>query len=54
MCEASDAVCAPVCTDPSAADPNLDEIVAAWPILPEPIKAGILAMIKSVTIGQIA
>ena len=32
-------------TVPSA-DAELEQIVAAWPTLPEAIKAGILAMIK--------
>ena len=27
--------------------PDLAEVVAAWPALPEPIRAGILAMIRS-------
>ncbi len=28
-------------------DPDLAAIVAAWPTLPEPIKAGIVAMVKA-------
>jgi len=29
------------------ADPNLAAVVAAWPELPEAIKAGIVAMVKA-------
>jgi hypothetical protein len=32
-------------------DPDLAAIVAAWPELPEAIKAGILAMVKAARIG---
>jgi hypothetical protein len=32
---------------PSATSPDLAEVVAAWPNLPEAIRAGILAMIRS-------
>ena len=32
---------------PSEAPPDLAEVVQAWPELPEPIRAGILAMIRS-------
>ncbi|MBM4225847.1 MAG: hypothetical protein FJ167_13985, partial [Gammaproteobacteria bacterium] len=28
-------------------DPELAELVAAWPTLPEPIRAGILAMVRA-------
>jgi hypothetical protein len=28
-------------------DPNLATVVAAWPTLPEAIRAGILAMVKA-------
>jgi hypothetical protein len=38
---ASVAVCPPV-----AADVDLQLVLVAWPTLPEPIKAGILAMVK--------
>jgi hypothetical protein len=34
-------------TDIRQTDPNLAIVVAAWPILPEPIRAGIVAMIKA-------
>jgi hypothetical protein len=34
-------------TDNRRAAPDLAEVVAAWPTLPEPIKAGILAMVKA-------
>jgi hypothetical protein len=30
-----------------AADGNLAAVVAAWPTLPEPIRAGILAMVRA-------
>jgi hypothetical protein len=32
---------------PSEMPPEVAEIMAAWPDLPEPIRAGILAMIRS-------
>ena len=31
------------------ADPDLAAVVEAWPTLPEPVKAGILAMVKAST-----
>ena len=34
--------------------PQLAELVAVWPALPEPIRAAILAMVESVTKGQSA
>jgi hypothetical protein len=34
-------------TEPPDPGPDLAELVAAWPALPEPIRAGILAMIRS-------
>jgi hypothetical protein len=34
-------------TDTRQTDPDLSAIVAAWPTLPEPIKAGIVAMVKA-------
>jgi hypothetical protein len=33
-------------------DPELRAIVDAWPALPEPIKAGILAMIRAGRMGE--
>jgi len=30
-------------------DPKLADLVSAWPTLPEPIKAGVLAMVKAAT-----
>jgi len=33
--------------DTCQTDPDLAAVVAAWPELPEPIKAGILAMVKA-------
>jgi len=35
------------------ADPDLARIVAAWPTLPEVIRAGILAMVKAADGGEI-
>jgi hypothetical protein len=32
---------------PTPSDPDLAAVIAAWPALPEPIKAGIVAMIKA-------
>jgi hypothetical protein len=34
-------------TDACKTDPNLATVVAAWPTLPEAIRAGILAMVKA-------
>jgi hypothetical protein len=34
-------------TDTCQTDPDLVALVAAWPKLPEAIKAGILAMVKA-------
>jgi hypothetical protein len=36
-----------VATDPTPIDPDLAKIIDAWPTLPEPIRAGILAMIRA-------
>jgi hypothetical protein len=36
---------------PSQPPPDLAEIIDAWPALPEPIRAGILAMIRT-TFGK--
>ena len=33
--------------DTSELPPDLAEIVAVWPELPEPVKAGVLAMVKA-------
>ncbi len=38
-------------TDTCKSDPDLAAVLAAWPDLPEAIKAGILAMVKAV-VGQ--
>jgi hypothetical protein len=32
-------------------DPGLAAVIEAWPALPEAIKAGILAMVRAVTIA---
>jgi hypothetical protein len=37
----------PTIFPPVPADPDLRAIVEAWPTMPEPIKAGILAMVKA-------
>ena len=34
------------------ADADLAAVVAAWPTLPEPIRAGILAMVRAASEGQ--
>jgi hypothetical protein len=34
-------------TDTCQIDPDLGDVVAAWPALPEAIKTGILAMVKA-------
>jgi hypothetical protein len=36
---------------PEVADPDLAAINAAWPALPEALKAGILAMVKAASEG---
>ena len=43
----SGAKAAPTLSPPMIADEDLQALVAAWPALPEPIKAGILAMVKA-------
>jgi hypothetical protein len=43
----SDRLSLPVPYGPSDPPPDLAEVTAAWPDLPEPIRAGILAMIRS-------
>jgi hypothetical protein len=35
------------CTKPAETDPDLAKINAAWPMLPDPIKKGIMAMVRS-------
>jgi hypothetical protein len=37
---------------PEDADPDLAAINAAWPTLPEAIRAGILAMVKAASANQ--
>ena len=37
---------------PMPANADLEAIAKAWPKLPEPIKAGILAMVDSVTVRR--
>jgi hypothetical protein len=32
---------------PSTIDPTLAALIAAWPTLPDPIRAGILAMVRA-------
>jgi hypothetical protein len=39
----------PCPTDPAELSPDLALVVAAWPSLPEAIRAGILAMVKAVS-----
>jgi hypothetical protein len=34
-------------TEPRSTDPGLANLIDAWPKLPEPIRAGILAMIRA-------
>ncbi len=34
-------------TDTRKTDPDLAAVVAAWPVLPEALKAGILAMVRA-------
>ena len=36
-------------SEPAPMPPDLAAVVAAWPTLPEPVKAGILAMVKAVS-----
>ncbi len=38
-------------TQDAPADPELAAVVEAWPALPEPIRAGILAMVRA-SVGQ--
>jgi hypothetical protein len=37
----------PLPTDACQSDPDLSLVTAVWPTLPEPIKAGIMAMVKA-------
>ena len=37
--------------EPVITDPTLAAVIVAWPTLPEPVKAGIVAMIRA-TVGQ--
>ena len=39
--------CAVLLPDPDALPADLAAVVDAWPTLPEPIKAGVLAMVKA-------
>ena len=42
--------CTNACTDdadPVHSDADLQQVIAAWPDLPEPLRAGILAMIQA-------
>jgi hypothetical protein len=41
----------PVLHDACKTDPDLAAVEAAWPELPEAIRAGILAMVKAAGIG---
>jgi hypothetical protein len=33
-------------------DPDLSAVVASWPTLPDPVKAGIMAMIRAAGVGS--
>jgi len=48
----SAAKCAALSAGSFAADPDLLELAAAWPTLPEPIKAGILATVRAAAAGD--
>ena len=45
----SDRPCLSPAYGPSEHAPELVEIIDAWPALPEPIRAGLLAMVRSVS-----
>ena len=47
LANAEGAGCTPGCTDPIEGDPVLAALVEAWPTLPEPVRAGILAMVQA-------
>jgi hypothetical protein len=50
--ESADSACRALCRNIAEIDPDLANLVTAWPTLPEPIKAGIAAMVKASTPGQ--
>jgi hypothetical protein len=41
--------CPYLAPQPALCSAELADVIAAWPTLPEPIKAGILAMVKAAT-----
>ena len=43
----SGAECGALAAPKATLDPQLAAVVEAWPTLPEPIKAGILAMVRA-------
>ncbi len=47
-CESRDSVLPDSLPDSLQSDPDLASIVRAWPTLPEPIRAGILATVRAV------
>jgi hypothetical protein len=51
--EAAETIAAPIAAPGSDAthDPDLAALVAAWPDLPEPVRAGINAMVRAATGG---
>ena len=42
----------PLPTDTRQTPPDLAAVIDAWPDLPEPIRAGILALVKAVSVGS--
>jgi hypothetical protein len=39
-------------TDRSTPDPRLDDLIESWSVLSEPVKAGIVAMVKASTTAE--
>ena len=52
LSKADKAACTPACTrkaKTTSISPELQKLIDAWPSLPEPVKAGIVAMVKAAT-----
>jgi hypothetical protein len=50
--DTTDSACRALCRNRVEIDPALAALVTAWPKLPEPIRAGIAAMVKASTPGR--
>ncbi len=50
--EAPESACTPACRKTSEVDPLLGEIVAAWPSLPDAVRAALVTMAKAGGVGR--